>query len=85
MGFFKRLLMGHHGNGHAGSQGGHHGSRVNPLGTGSPCPQCRAMNAPGARFCQQCAAGLLAAGCAQCGAPLSAGARFCGQCGRASG
>ncbi|WP_346963012.1 zinc ribbon domain-containing protein, partial [Pseudomonas sp. BIOMIG1BD] len=32
------------------------------------------MNAPGARFCQQCAASLGAAGCGQCGAPMQAGA-----------
>ncbi|UMZ14593.1 zinc ribbon domain-containing protein [Pseudomonas sp. MPFS] len=85
MSFFKRLLMGHHGSGHGGSRSGHHGSGSSQVGAGNACGQCRAMNAPGARFCQQCAASLGAAGCGQCGAPMQAGARFCGQCGRASG
>jgi class 3 adenylate cyclase/tetratricopeptide (TPR) repeat protein len=43
------------------------------------CPSCRHENAPGARFCDQCAASLLPR-CPSCGAENAAAARFCNQC-----
>lgn len=49
---------------------------------GPSCPQCRASNPPGARFCAQCGTAL-PANCPQCGAALPAGAKFCASCGRA--
>ena len=43
------------------------------------CPRCQAENAPGTRFCGQCAAPL-ASGCPSCGAGNPPGNKFCGQC-----
>lgn len=98
MSFLERIFGGHHGGGHhggghhgGGHHGGHHdsshgyGNGVPPGGNngGIGCPNCRVMNAPGARFCQQCGTSLTPAACAQCGTVLQAGAKFCGQCGHA--
>jgi ABC-type oligopeptide transport system substrate-binding subunit/class 3 adenylate cyclase len=44
------------------------------------CPECRADNREGARFCEQCGAALVST-CGACGATLGPGARFCSQCG----
>jgi hypothetical protein len=49
---------------------------LNPLS----CPNCRAANAPGARFCTGCGTGLGGQSCSQCGAQLKGGA-FCTGCG----
>ncbi len=46
------------------------------------CPACGTENAPEARFCSACGAGL-AALCTNCGAPLPDDARFCPACGAA--
>jgi class 3 adenylate cyclase/tetratricopeptide (TPR) repeat protein len=43
------------------------------------CPRCQTDNAPGAKFCQECAAPL-AARCAGCGAQLPPAAKFCPEC-----
>ena len=55
------------------------------VGTGI-CPSCHAESG-GGRFCQECGAGLAAAGgirqCTNCGTPLE-GTRFCGECGTAA-
>ncbi|MBC41855.1 MAG: hypothetical protein CML19_06440 [Pusillimonas sp.] len=48
------------------------------------CPTCRAPNAPGARFCQQCGGSLIATACTQCGTAVPHGAKFCAQCGKAT-
>ncbi|KAA5842385.1 zinc-ribbon domain-containing protein [Pseudomonas chlororaphis] len=96
MSFFERLLGGHRGRGHGGSQGGHQGDRHGgghgrhsggaALPAGGPlCPDCGANNAAKARFCQQCGTSLQPAACRQCGNTLAAGARFCAQCGGAAG
>jgi class 3 adenylate cyclase len=45
------------------------------------CPQCRAGNPPGARFCSGCG-GRLAAACPACGHANPPGSRFCNECGR---
>src|SRR2546427_3525635 len=44
------------------------------------CPRYQAVNAPGARFCEDCGARLDVA-CPSCGQPLTAGKRFCRSCG----
>ena len=44
------------------------------------CTNCGAENAPGAKFCHNCGAGLPAK-CATCGAEQPAGAKFCNNCG----
>ncbi|MHB1248974.1 MAG: zinc-ribbon domain-containing protein [Polaromonas sp.] len=49
---------------------------------GTNCPSCGALNAAGARFCQQCGTSMSPPRCAQCGATMQAGAKFCGQCGK---
>ncbi|RSZ32286.1 zinc-ribbon domain-containing protein [Variovorax sp. 553] len=88
MGMLERLFGGHGGSRHGG--GGHHGSRDGyGYGNGAPpvgsaCPACRAVNAPGARFCQQCGGSMQPAACRQCGTTMQAGAKFCGQCGQPS-
>ena len=43
------------------------------------CPQCQTENPPGARFCGQCAAPLVAI-CPSCGARNPPENKFCGQC-----
>jgi hypothetical protein len=43
------------------------------------CPRCQTENAPGAKFCQECATPLLAR-CAGCGAQLPPTAKFCPEC-----
>lgn len=48
---------------------------------GIGCPNCRVLNAPGARFCQQCGMSLVPVACTQCGASLQASTKF-GQCGK---
>jgi class 3 adenylate cyclase/tetratricopeptide (TPR) repeat protein len=45
------------------------------------CPKCQHENAPGAKFCEECAAPLARA-CANCGSEVSSTAKFCSQCGR---
>jgi class 3 adenylate cyclase/tetratricopeptide (TPR) repeat protein len=45
------------------------------------CPQCRAANPPGAKFCSSCGA-RLAATCPACGHANPPGSRFCNECGR---
>ncbi len=45
------------------------------------CPQCRAENAPGRRFCAACG-GSLAQRCAACGFENEPTANFCGGCGQ---
>ena len=104
MGFWEKMLGGHHGGGrHGGGHGGshdawgrdnRHGSYDDQSGhgmppsasssTGAPCPQCRAANAQGARFCQQCGTSLMPATCGTCRASISPGAKFCQQCGAAT-
>jgi predicted ATPase/class 3 adenylate cyclase len=44
------------------------------------CPNCRAENPPGARFCHQCGHQLPAL-CTNCGTALQENARFCHNCG----
>lgn len=44
------------------------------------CSNCGAENTPGAKFCNNCGAGL-SARCATCGAEQPAGAKFCNNCG----
>ena len=46
------------------------------------CPQCRAENREGSRFCAECGA-LLTSACPDCGFTNYPGAKFCGGCGRA--
>src|SRR5438105_2738097 len=46
------------------------------------CEACGADNAPAARFCLNCGAGL-SARCCKCAAELPPGARFCPACGQA--
>ena len=67
-----------------GYYGGGYGNGAPPSGGngGIGCPSCKTLNAPGARFCQQCGMSLVPAVCKQCGALLQAGAKFCGQCGQ---
>ena len=44
------------------------------------CPQCRAENRDGLRFCEDCGSRLTLA-CTKCGGELAPGKRFCGACG----
>ncbi len=46
------------------------------------CANCGAENAPAARFCSECGAGLEHA-CPTCAAPYAPGAKFCSSCGTA--
>jgi len=46
------------------------------------CPQCRAENREGSRFCAECGASLASA-CPDCGFANYPGAKFCSGCGRA--
>ncbi len=48
------------------------------------CPRCRTENPPQAKFCQECAAHLVAR-CASCGTQLPASAKFCPECARPAG
>src|SRR5688572_1018921 len=48
------------------------------------CPRGQTDNAPGAKFCQECAAPL-AARCASCGAQLPPAAKFCPECAHPAG
>ena len=48
------------------------------------CPHCQTDNAPGAKFCQECAAPL-AARCASCGSQLPPAAKFCPECAHPAG
>lgn len=87
MGLLKSLLGGGHHGGHHGYNRGH-GGPVYDAGVpaasalaGAACPSCRAMNATGARFCQNCGASLAPRACTQCGTNLAMNAKFCGQCG----
>jgi class 3 adenylate cyclase len=48
------------------------------------CARCQHENRPGAKFCEECAAPLVAA-CAACGASLSATAKFCSECAHPAG
>lgn len=98
MSFIEKMLRrytggmggGHHGRSrHGGGYYEDRGYPGNPVGSGQgmaalSCPQCRASNPPGARFCAQCGTAL-AANCTQCGAALTAGVKFCPNCGRAVG
>lgn len=92
MGFFERLLSGHHGSRHHKDSGYHdsdYGHRRRPYEApreaSVACASCRALNPMNARFCQQCGGAVTrAASCAQCGTALPPGAKFCGQCGNAS-
>ena len=91
MGFFERLLGGHHTKRRYHDNDFHdsdyrHGRRigsVQPVG-GVVCQGCRSVNQPGARFCHQCGKNMASTSCAQCAAILPTGAKFCGQCGRAT-
>src|SRR5262245_58280170 len=44
------------------------------------CPRCQAEHDAGARFCEDCGAGLEAA-CSRCGTPVTPGKKFCRSCG----
>ena len=61
MGILDRLFSGH-GGGHGGGYGvppGGYGNVPPPSAGGTvACPSCRAINAVGARFCQQCGTSL---------------------------
>src|SRR5262245_4498715 len=46
------------------------------------CPRCQAEHDAGARFCEDCGAGLEAA-CSRCGTPVTPGKKFCRSCGAA--
>ncbi|MGB7421451.1 MAG: zinc ribbon domain-containing protein [Comamonas sp.] len=95
MGILDRIFGGHggghgsshgHGNSHGygGSPSGHDwGRNPAPSSSGIPCPQCKAINPQGSRFCSQCAASLVPASCAKCGSVVQTGAKFCAQCGNA--
>jgi class 3 adenylate cyclase len=48
------------------------------------CARCQHENRPGAKFCEECAAPLVAA-CAACGASLSGTAKFCSECAHPAG
>ncbi|MFZ5526251.1 MAG: double zinc ribbon domain-containing protein [Pseudomonadota bacterium] len=94
MGILDRLFGGHHGrNRHGGHHGGH-GNYGNGYGNGGPppsghggigCPSCNTLNAPGAKFCQQCGMSLVPAACMQCNTTPPPGAKFCNRCGAAIG
>jgi class 3 adenylate cyclase/tetratricopeptide (TPR) repeat protein len=43
------------------------------------CPRCATENPPQAKFCQECAAALVAR-CENCGTPLPPSAKFCSEC-----
>lgn len=47
----------------------------------SRCPECSAVNQPGAKFCSSCGANLRGTKCKMCGTPLQPGAKFCHECG----
>ncbi|MBI2747006.1 MAG: zinc-ribbon domain-containing protein [Burkholderiales bacterium] len=87
MSIFDKLFGGHHGGGQG--YGGGHGRGGPPAGgwgnSGVACPNCKALNAPGARFCQQCGTSLALSACTQCGTKLQPGVKFCSQCGKAGG
>ncbi|WP_082624940.1 double zinc ribbon domain-containing protein [Paraburkholderia caribensis] len=104
MGFWERMLGGHHGNqgrghgsghGHGSSHGHGYGGPVDqawgrgpaPMtsANGVACPQCKAVNARGSRFCGQCATSLVPVSCTQCSSAIPAGAKFCSQCGNTVG
>src|SRR6185503_19240848 len=52
-------------------------------GGGMDCPRCQAANEAGARFCEECGAGLEIA-CSKCGSRIPAGKNFCRSCGAAA-
>jgi Double zinc ribbon len=57
-----------------------------PLAVAPGCAKCSAKLAPGAKFCEACGTGVVAATagpkfCSNCGTQLGAGARFCAGCG----
>ena len=90
MGFFERLLGGHHrGGGHHGRKGYYdsgygHGGGYTPQTReqGVACPACQTFNAPQARFCQSCGKSMVPSACGQCGTTVPPGAKFCSQCGK---
>src|SRR5215813_6167795 len=43
------------------------------------CSRCQHENRPGAKFCEECAAPLVAS-CPQCGSQVGATAKFCPEC-----
>ncbi|HEY1405354.1 MAG TPA: SPFH domain-containing protein [Spirochaetota bacterium] len=45
------------------------------------CPECKAENKAGAKFCASCGKEMVSAKCPKCNAALSAGAKFCPECG----
>jgi hypothetical protein len=45
---------------------------------GIRCASCSAVNPPGSRFCNRCAASL---GCPTCGSQVTPGSKFCTKCG----
>jgi hypothetical protein len=49
------------------------------------CDRCGSWNPTGARFCNQCGAGIENATCPACGTSLTPAARFCNQCGKPVG
>src|SRR5688572_8928089 len=48
------------------------------------CPRCQHENDAGAKFCEECAAGLVR-GCSMCGRGLSPTAKFCPECAHPTG
>ena len=94
MGILDRIFGGH-GGGHGGSHGhgsshGHGGPSSHdwgrnpaPSASGITCPQCKAINPNGARFCGQCGTSLVPASCTKCSSVIPIGAKFCAQCGNA--
>ncbi|WP_423456593.1 double zinc ribbon domain-containing protein [Ottowia sp. VDI28] len=82
MGIFNKLLGNHHDGGHHGRPDRHSSRVPATLDTqGIQCAHCKAMNAIGSRFCQQCGKPAAPSVCAQCGSALQGGAKFCSQCG----
>lgn len=94
MGWFDKLIGGHH--------GGHHGNRhyggsqrntgdyapqpAQQIPAGRACQACGSINGREARFCGDCGKGLAQPTiCAGCSTPLERGARFCAQCGKQAG
>lgn len=60
------------------------GQNLQPSGT--PCPNCHAMNPPGTKFCPSCGsstapAPVAGAACAKCSTAVPVGAKFCPSCG----